>query len=168
MGVCDGGVNKGFYVKYLNLKQSVFVFPPIYISVCVRVCVCYIKPTELGAWVLAVSCWFGHPAIPLCQCGHSGVQLVDGSHTHTQSRTLTRMCTKNPAQAISKHVYRQIKSHCGYMHQQTHRKTSKQSLRTHTHARTHAQRSCAFRRSLFYYRIYEVLLSTPETQINSF
>lgn len=39
--------------------------------------------------MLAVGCWFGQAAIPLCHWGHSGVQPVDGSHTlsHTQTHS---------------------------------------------------------------------------------
>ena len=162
--VCEQKLNKGFHVKYMCMQQTV-VFMHVHLFVmCVRLSQCD-KTLSQRNWersVLAVGCWFGQAAIPLCHWGHSGVQLVDGSHTlshthittqrHTQTET-TRTHTKSPhkqqantridrqnhtaAACTGKHTGTWANKPCVHTWTHTHR-------RTHTHTQTQLLCSGAF------------------------
>lgn len=57
--------------------------------------------------VIAVGCWFGQSAIPPCQCEHSGVQPVDGSHTNIHTHPMKHTMKKKKYTQTSKHTYGQ-------------------------------------------------------------
>lgn len=109
--------------------------------VCVRVCLCWCDKTlSQMNWehsVIAVGCWFGQSAIPPCQCEHSGVQPVDGSHTNIHTHPMKHTMKKKIHPNKQTHVW--TNNHTAATCTSKHTGTWANINSVYTHIDAHAQ-----------------------------
>ncbi len=126
--------------NYWCFHACTFVF---HVWVCVTQCDETLSQPNCKRSVLAVGCCFGQPAIPLCHCGHSGVQPADGSHTLAHSpRNSNTHAHKKSTQATSKHTYRRTKI-TPQLHAPANTQEHRQTNHAYTleHTQTHTNRA---------------------------